>query len=455
MLTKKLVTELKTTLNLSIPIIVGQLGVVLMAVADNIMVGQLLGKTALGAAGVANSIAFLIASLAVGGLAVIAPMVSKNIAENNIKYLKKLFVNTNFVAVFYGTVLSLIGLTVYFNFGILKQSEQVTKLSPSFLLTILGSNFFLYLFVALKQFGDGLSKPRVAMIITIIGLIFNVSGNYVLIKGLGFIPKLGLNGAAIATLITRAVMFLILAIYFYSNIKFSSIFRDNKWLPDYRIFFEILRRSIPGGFQFFFEIGAFSTAVIMMGWISETALAAHHIAINIASSTYMMATGISFAAGIRVGDAWGRRDAAAIKIAGNAGYIMVFAFMTLSMLIIFFFKLPILHFYISDVDVIQIATPLLTIAAIFQLSDGLQVVGLGVLRGLADIKIPTAITFVAYWVIALPAGYFLGFKTGMGANGIWTGLLLGLTASAIFLYFRYRFLVNPKIINERFLTKKH
>lgn len=455
MLHFKLVNELKTTLRLSIPIIVGQLGVVLMAVADNVMVGQLLGKTALGAAGVSNSIAFLIGSFAVGGLAVIAPMVSKSFAENNTKYLKKLFVNANWVAITYGIVLSSIGLAIYYNFGILDQPTEVSRLSPSFLLIILASNFFLYLYIALKQFVDGFSRPQVSMIITIIGLAFNVFGNYVLIKGSLFFPEIGLNGAAVSTLVTRSIMFLSLAAYLYFNNKHASIFRNNRWVPDFRIVKEILRRSIPGGFQFFFEIGAFSTAVIMMGWISETALAAHHIAINIASSTYMMATGISFAAGIRVGDAWGRRDAAAIKIAGNAGYIMVFAFMTLSMLIIFFFKLPILHFYISDFDVIQIATPLLTIAAIFQLSDGLQVVGLGVLRGLADIKIPTAITFVAYWVIALPAGYFLGFKTGMGANGIWTGLLLGLTASAIFLYFRYRFLVNPKIINERFLTKKH
>jgi len=134
--------------------------------------------------------------------------------------------------------------------------------------------------------------------------------------------------------------------------------------------------------------------------------------------------------------------------------MLVFAFMTICMVAIFIFKLPILHFYINDTSVINIALPLLTIAAIFQLSDGLQVVGLGVLRGLADIKLPTVITFVAYWLIALPFGYLLGFKANWGANGIWIGLLLGLTASAFFLYFRYRFLIKPDILNKR-IFKKH
>lgn len=454
MLHKTLVEELKTTLKLSIPIIVGQLGVVLMAVADNVMVGQLLGKTALGAAGVANSIAFLIGSLAVGGLAVIAPMVSKSYAENDSGYLKKLFVNANWVAGIYGMILSLIGTGVYFNFGILNQPPEVTRLSPSFLAIILASNFFLYLFVALKQFADGFSRPQVAMTITIIGLSFNVFGNYVLIKGPVFFPEIGLNGAAYSTLITRSIMFFSLAGYLFFNKKHLNIFRNNHWGPDLNIIKEILKRSVPGGFQFFFEIGAFSTAVIMMGWISETALAAHHIAINIASSTYMMATGIAFASGIRVGDAWGRKDIEGIKTSGNAGYMLVFAFMTICMVAIFIFKLPILYFYINDTSVINIALPLLTIAAIFQLSDGLQVVGLGVLRGLADIKLPTVITFVAYWLIALPFGYLLGFKANWGANGIWTGLLLGLTASAFFLYFRYRFLIQPDILNKR-ISKKH
>jgi MATE family multidrug resistance protein len=188
----------------------------------------------------------------------------------------------------------------------------------------------------------------------------------------------------------------------------------------------------------------------MMGWISETALAAHQIAINIASLTFMMATGFSFAAGIRVGEAWGNRSPKGIRVAGFAAYFLVFAFMSVCSLAMVLFDRFLLELYINDAEVINLALPLLGIAAIFQLSDGIQVVGLGVLRGLADIKIPTIITFVAYWVVALPLGYVLGFVFGLKSIGIWLGLLCGLTVSALFLYFRFRYLINYKNLKSRF-----
>jgi MATE family multidrug resistance protein len=190
----------------------------------------------------------------------------------------------------------------------------------------------------------------------------------------------------------------------------------------------------------------------MMGWISDSALAAHQIAINIASSTYMMATGFSFAGGIRVGEAWGKRSIKGIKLSGFSAYFLVFLFMSLCSLLILFFDKFLLGLYIDDVEVTRIALPLLAIAAFFQLSDGIQVVGLGVLRGLADIKLPTIITFVAYWAVALPMGYILGFVFGLKSIGIWVGLLLGLTVSAVFLYFRFKNLTKVDALRRRFKT---
>jgi MATE family multidrug resistance protein len=187
-----------------------------------------------------------------------------------------------------------------------------------------------------------------------------------------------------------------------------------------------------------------------MGWISETALAAHQIAINIASSTYMMATGFSFAGGIRVGEAWGKRSIKGIKLSGFSAYFLVFLFMSLCSVLILVFDKYLLGLYIDDVEVTKIALPLLGIAAFFQLSDGIQVVGLGILRGLADIKLPTIITFVAYWVVALPLGYLLGFQFGLASVGIWLGLLAGLTVSAVFLYFRFRKLTKAHALRRRF-----
>jgi MATE family multidrug resistance protein len=450
MFTTDLKKEIKLTLNLAVPIIVGQLGVVMMAITDNIMVGRFLGKIELGAAGIANSIAYLIASLAVGGMSVVAPMVSKCAAEKDEKALKELFISTLCVAGIFCIVLSGIGVWVFFNFEIFQQSSIINQTAPGFLIYILASNIPLFLFLGLKQFADGLSKPKVAMAITAMGLIVNTFGNYVLINGAWGFPKLGFDGAAISTFLTRLVMLVLLFLYLRYSQTFHGVFRRLRFQVNMGLTKEILFRSIPGGFQFFFEIAAFSTAIIMMGWISETALAAHQIAINIASSTYMMATGFSFAGGIRVGEAWGKRSIKGIKLSGFSAYFLVFLFMSLCSVLILVFDKYLLGLYIDDVEVTKIALPLLGIAAFFQLSDGIQVVGLGILRGLADIKLPTIITFVAYWVVALPLGYLLGFQFGLASVGIWLGLLAGLTVSAVFLYFRFRKLTKANALRRKF-----
>ncbi|HLO42831.1 MAG TPA: MATE family efflux transporter [Leadbetterella sp.] len=450
MFTTDLKKEINLTLNLAIPIIVGQLGVVMMAITDNIMVGRFLGKIELGAAGIANSIAYLIGSLAIGGMSVVAPMVSKCAAENDHKALKDLFVSALLVALFFCFVLTGIGILVYYNFGNFQQSPIINQTAPGFFLYILASNIPLFLFLGLKQFADGLSKPKVAMVITAVGLVVNGIGNYVLINGAFGMPHLGFEGAAISTLLTRVVMLILLFLYLRHSSTFQGAFKALSLKVNFDLTKEILFRSIPGGFQVFFEIGAFSVAIIMMGWISETALAAHQIAINIASTTFMMATGFSFAGGIRIGKAWGKRSIKGIKLAGFSAYFLVFLFMSLCSVLILTFDHFLLELYIDDLEVIKIALPLLAIAAFFQLSDGIQVVGLGVLRGLADIKLPTIITFVAYWVVALPMGYILGFVLGLKSIGIWLGLLAGLSVSAAFLYFRFRKLSKPHALRARF-----
>lgn len=441
--------ELGITLKLAIPIVVAQLGVVLMGVTDNIMVGRLLGKTALGVSGIANSIAYLISSIAVGGMAVVAPMISKAKAEADIPKIRNLFTSSLWVALGFSVILTIPGIIAYFNFEHLGQPENINQSAPEFLFYILLSNIPLYFFVSAKQFTDGLSKPYVAMSITLTGLVLNLAGNYLLITGSFGFPRLGLPGAAISTLASRVIMAIALICYIRYSGKFKNYFENFKVNFNTELVKKISSLSVPGGFQFFFEIGAFSFAVIMMGWISETALAAHQIAINIASTTYMMASGIAFAGGIRVGEAWGMRSPKRIRTSGYAAYLLVFSFMTICMLIIFVFKSQLLSVYINDEDVLAVAIPLLVIASIFQLSDGLQVVGLGALRGLSDVKIPTFITFIAYWIIALPLGYILGFIFNLQSIGIWIGLLTGLSVSAVLLYYRFFQLIKPSKLKNR------
>ncbi len=450
MLSIKFKKELKVSIKLAFPIIIAQLGVVLMGVTDNIMVGQFLGKIALGASGVANSIAFLIASIAVGGMSVIAPMVSKFHAEKKPESIKSLFNSTLWVAIIFSLALSFFGFLAYVFFDVFQQPASINAIVLPFFSIILVSNIPLYFFLGIKQFADGLSQPNVVMYITVSGLIINVFGNYFLINGIGFIPAMGIMGAGYSTLITRLAMFIFMFLFLKKANRFSVYFRNLNLRFEWNLVKEILNRSLPGGSQLFFEIAAFSLAVIMMGWISETALAAHQIAINIASTTYMMATGIAFAGSIRVGNAWGNRNPKGIRTAGYASYFIVLVFMSITTVLILIFKIELLTMFINDKEVIEHAIPLVLIAAFFQLSDGIQVVGLGALRGLADIKVPTFFTFFSYWMVSLPLGYYLAFKAGYGSVGIWIGLLVGLTFSAVLMYYRFTKLITLQKLKLRF-----
>ena len=435
--------EIKKTFFLALPIVVAQLGVVLMGVTDNIMVGRYIGKIGLGAAGIANSIAFLIASIGIGGLSVVAPLISKAKAERNISEINRLFRAGIVVSLWFGLVLGLIGGVCIYFFDIFQQSPEINRQAPMFMAIIILSNVFMFVFAAAKQLSDGLSRTYVAMIITVIGLILNLVFNILLINGYAGLPKLGLNGSATSTLITRILMMFAMLAYLYNNSAFTRYLKSKyNSLKTSDLVVNIFRIGVPSGLQFFFEIAAFSLAVIMMGWLGENQLAAHQIAINVAATTYMMAAGLGVAGGIRVGEGRGLKSTHKIRISANVALLLVMAFMATMMLLLFVFNRFVVELYISDVEVIKIAMQLMIIAAVFQLSDGIQVVSLGVLRGISDVNIPTWITMFAYWGVALPLGYFLGFSMKLDAIGIWIGLLAGLTISAILLTFRFDQLIK-------------
>jgi multidrug resistance protein, MATE family len=443
MLSTHLTTELKTTLKLAFPIVIAQLGVILMGVTDNLMVGRMLGKTALGAAGLANSIAFMISCIAVGGLSVVAPMISKANAEGNNSEINRLFRASIKAALWFALVLGIITFFTAFYFDIFRQTSEITFLSKPFMYIIAVSNLPMFLFIAAKQMSDGLSETRIAMVITVLALIVNWLFNWLLIGGNWSFPILGLNGSAYSTLLSRVFMMFAILFYILRNKRFQKYFsKVHNSLIINELVFKIFKIGIPGGLQFFFEIAAFSLAVVMMGWLGEDRLAAHQIAINMASVTYMMASGIAYAGAIRVGNGWGLKSRKQIKTSGNAAFLLSIIFMGTMALLMLIFKLQLIHFYIFDEKVVNIAMNLMVIAAIFQLSDGVQVVALGAMRGLSDVNIPTVITLFAYWIVALPLGYFLGFTLKLDAEGIWIGLLAGLTASAILLTIRFYFLVK-------------
>lgn len=426
--------ESKNTIRLAVPIVTAQLSVILMGVSDNIMIGRMVGKEALAASGLAHSLSFLISSVAVGGLSVLSPIIAKHKAANEPKELEENYRASIRVSIWFSLLITIIGLLAYFEFHILGQSHKVSELAKPFFLIVTIAKIPLIFFVAHKQILDGLSKPKIAMYITFIGLLVNILLNYILIK------VIGLNGAAYSTLGVRFSMLALIIWYFKrkpfwvkTTINFKSVKADA---------LKLFRLSIPGGLQLFFEIGAFSAALIMMGWISDTAMAAHQIAINIAATTYMMATGISYAGSIRVGDALGLRNLQRLRESANSAYFLVTLFMIVCMAFILVFRNQLINLYIDDQEVKAVASSLLIIAAIFQLSDGIQVVALGNLRGISDVNIPAYITFAAYWLISLPAGYILAFNYDLQSEGIWYGLLAGLSAAAILLTLRFSRLIK-------------
>lgn len=420
---------------MSVPIIIAQLGLVLMGVIDTIMVGRI-GAAELAASGVSNSVFFLIAVVGSGALSMVSPLVAgsrskKGKIESPGNILKSAQVAGFILAIL--TVIVMIVLAL--NFHWFRQEETVEKLAASYLLIIAVSVFPMYYFWAGKQFTDGMGDVRISMLITLVGLVANTFLNWIFIFGNFGFPAMGLNGAGIGTLLARIIMAVLTFGAIHSSGRFQEFLEHTRVRK--KLVIKIFRLGIPSGMQYFFEVAAFSGAAILAGWISVASLAAHQIAINLASITYMIAAGFSAAGAIRVGNARGIQSSSGVIKAGTAAILLSFLYMSMMALIFISFRQFLVALYIEDVEVASIASGLLVIAAFFQLSDGVQVAGLGILRGVYDVYIPTAITLFAYWIVGIPLGYYLSDSQAMGVEGIWYGLLIGLTFSAILLVLRF------------------
>lgn len=419
----------------------------MMGVVDSLMVGEL-GADYLAAASLANHIVILILIVGLGISMAVTPLVAisvgaKRLDESQILFKQSLVVN--FVSGIIMTVVILISseLIRYLN-----QPTLVVQYASSYTKILAVSIIPWMIYQSYKQFIEGLSITHPPMVVTIVANLVNAFVNWLLIFGnLGF-PKLELDGAGIATSASRVFMVVVLIIYANRSKRFSNfdLTLVVKKLHQSTIK-KILRVGLPSGFQYFFEVGAFSFAVVMVGWLGSKSLAAHQIAINLASISFMAVTGISAAGGIRVGNAVGLGDIQETRRAGFSALILGVLIMFCAGIIFITLRSHLPQLYISDEEVISIASSLLVIAAIFQVFDGTQAVGIGILRGLTDVRIPTLITFIAYWVISLPLGYILGFYFKFGVQGVWIGLLIGLASSAAMLSARFNFKSKHKIFS--------
>lgn len=436
---KDYLTSYKATFLLAYPVVISQLGHIMVGVVDTAMVGQI-GTVEQAAVALSNSLYTLVLVFGLGVAYGITPLVaaadSSKDHQLNASLLKHSIVINTLLGILLFVVLFLASPVL----NLFNQKQQVVDLAIPFLNVMMLGMIPLCFFSAFKQFTEGLSFTRMAMVITISSNLLNILLNYLMIFGHWGFPKMGLMGSCWASFIARVAMALTMFLYVYYNKTFK-IYWDGFSLRNLskELSKKILNIGIPSGLQWVFEVGAFAFAVIMIGWISPDAQAAHQIALSIAASTYMMASGLSAAASVRVGNQLGLQSREGVRTAGFSAFAMVFVFMgTMAILFILLqHYLPTL--FSKETNVISIASKLLVVAAFFQLSDGIQVVGLGALRGVKDVKIPTIITLIAYWVIGLPMSYVLGFKAGLGVQGIWYGLSLGLTFAAVFLLWRFNY----------------
>jgi MATE family, multidrug efflux pump len=440
----------KELLKLAIPVSIGQLGHIMLGVVDSFMVGKL-GAEPLAASALANGLFFLIMVLGIGMSHAITVLVAIAHGKNKddqcgVIARQGLIVNMIFGLVL--TILTFIASTLIVYLG---QDKIVAELAESYLSILSLSILPFMLFQTYRQFVEGLSDTKTPMYIAILANLVNIFGNWVLIFGnLGF-PAFGLDGAGFATLITRSFMGLGMMLIVIYSTKYKSYDPTLRFKSiNFNIIKKIISIGLPSGLTYSLEVSAFAFAAIIIGWLGSASLAAHQIAINLASISYMVVLGISSAATIRVGNALGARNLQEIKLAGYSSVLLGLLFMSFTGISFIILNEYLPSLYINDGEVIELAASLLIIAALFQLSDGIQAVGLGILKGITDVKIPMIITIFAYWILALPLGYVLGFIFEMDIIGIWIGLLLGLTVAAVMFLLRFK----HKVKNLQFLTSE-
>jgi MATE family multidrug resistance protein len=447
--------EFRYNLKLSFPVILGMLGHTFVAFADNIMVGQL-GTAELAAVSLGNSFVFIAMSLGIGFSTAITPLVAEADGAGNRANAKS--------ALKHGLVLcTVLGLTL---FGIIllckplmhlmKQPPEVVALAIPYLDLVAFSLVPLVMFQAFKQFSDGLSQTKYAMYATVVANIVNIVLNYLLIFGTFGFPKWGIVGAAVGTLFSRIAMVLFMWMMLKSKKKFHDYVTGfNFRTLEKKVLKKIVELGFPSALQMFFEVAIFTAAIWLSGVLGKNAQAANQIALNLSSMTFMVGMGLGVAAMIRVGNQKGLQSFTELRRVAQSIFLLTFLLEIVFAALFLIFRnwLPTVYLDVNDVanqadntTVIVLAAQLLLVAAFFQISDGLQVVILGALRSLQDVKIPTIITFIAYWMIGFPISFYLGLYTSLESVGIWMGLLAGLTASAIMLYIRFNYLTKKLIV---------
>ena len=446
--------EFRYNLKLAYPVMIGMLGHTFVQFIDNVMVGQL-GTAELAAISLGNSFVFIAMSIGIGFSQAITPLIAEADGAKKDNDISGIFEHSFLICLILGLILFTV---VFLNRNLLyfmNQPIEVVKLASPYLFWVSFSLISIVTFQSFRQFADGLSFTKAAMYSTLLGNVINVILNFFLIFGLWIFPKLGVEGAAIGTLISRICMLIFIVVYLKLHKKLSKYIK--RFFPSkvqIQRVKKIIYLGLPSALHSFFEVAFFISAVWMAGIIGKNSQAANQIALNLASMTYMVALGVGVAAMIRVGNQRGMMNFIKLREVALSTLLLIIIIDIFFCIIFLIFNdyLPLLYLDLGDSnnltdvnEVIELASKLLIIAGVFQLFDGIQAVVLGALRGMQDVNKPALIIFLSYGLIGFPTSYFLGFYTKLSVVGIWIGLMTGLFSSSLFLFLRFNYLSKKTI----------
>jgi MATE family multidrug resistance protein len=433
------------TWKLSTPIILGELTQMALGIIDSIMVGKI-SYQQLAAAALVNSVLNIPFVLGFGLTISVSQTVSMaNGRRDNLKvshYLYNGFWLCTIAAILIAVALQF-SKNILFHLG---QDIEVATLGAPYLQLMGWSIIPMMMFISLKQFADGLERTRTAMLLSIAALPINIFINWLLVYGNGGFPRLELTGAGYGTLITRILILLIFMVVLFVHPFFSRYIavRKNQWNLRLHTIKELLHIGIPSSLQVTMESGAFAVSSIIIGTLGAVQLAANQIAISCASLAFMVSWGLAQGASIRVSNAWGRNNWKDINSIGKTTLISGIIYGILGVLFFVSFRYALPLAFNNDATVMALASVLMLYAAVFQISDATQVIAVGLLRGIKDVKVPTLYIAIAYWVVGIPVGCLMAFTFKMGVTGMWIGFVSGLTFSSVFLNYRFFKLLNQK-----------
>lgn len=429
--------EIRPTLALAVPIIVGQVSQMLMGITDTVMVGQT-GTVPLAASSFGGNVFGVFYVVGIGLMVPVAIFVARARGAGRLEECGEYLRHGLALALGFGILETALMVALGLNLDWFGQPPEVLAAVNPFFMLIGASITPVLLYLALRQFAEAMGRPWMPTFIMLAGVGLNVFLNWVFIYGKLGAPAWGLTGAGVATLISRVVGVVAIFWWLWADPEMRAAL-PRRWLAPLsrERLGRMLKLGLPTSALLFFESGAFAAAAIMMGWLGTVPLAAHQIAISCAGTTFMVSLGLSMAAGMRVSAAVGAGDTARLRPIGGAALGLGVIIAMVFMVAYFAVGQTVAGWFVDDAAVVLLAAQLLVVAAVFQIADGAQVIGAALLRGLQDVKLPAVITFVAYWLMAIPGGYVLGVRGSFGAVGIWAALAVGLALAAVFLAWRF------------------